>query len=63
VFHQFRQAKIVFGGSILSSTIILLLPQLPQKNGACIKNGQNEMVKIILIPWSKSGKLTVEVLP
>jgi hypothetical protein len=31
VFHQFRQAKFVYGGSILSSSQFLLLPQLPPK--------------------------------
>ncbi len=29
VFHQFKQAKIAYGGSILSSSQFLLLPQLP----------------------------------
>jgi hypothetical protein len=31
VFHRFRQAKFAYGGSILSSSQFLLLPQLPQK--------------------------------
>jgi hypothetical protein len=31
VFHRFRQAKFDNGGSILSSSQFLLLPQLPQK--------------------------------
>jgi hypothetical protein len=31
VFHQFRQAKFDYGGSILSSSQFLLLLQLPQK--------------------------------
>ncbi len=31
VFHQFRKAKFAYGGSILSSSQFLLLPQLPQK--------------------------------
>jgi hypothetical protein len=31
VFHQFREAKFAYGGSILSSSQFLLLPQLPQK--------------------------------
>jgi hypothetical protein len=41
VFHQFRQAKFANGGSILGSSQFLLLPQLPQKNEACVKSGQN----------------------
>jgi hypothetical protein len=31
VFHQFRQAKFAYGGSFLSLSQFLLLPQLPQK--------------------------------
>jgi hypothetical protein len=31
VFHRFRQAKFDNGGSILSSSQVLLQPQLPQK--------------------------------
>ncbi len=31
VFHQFRQAKLANGGSILSSSQFLILSQLPQK--------------------------------
>jgi hypothetical protein len=31
VFHRFRKAKFAYGGSILSSSQFLLLPQLPQK--------------------------------
>jgi hypothetical protein len=31
VHHQFRQAKFAYGGSVLSSSQILLLPELPQK--------------------------------
>jgi hypothetical protein len=31
VFYQFRQAKFAYGGSILSSSQFLLMPQLPQK--------------------------------
>ncbi len=31
VFHRFRQAKFDYGGSILSSSQVLQLPQLPQK--------------------------------
>jgi hypothetical protein len=31
VFHRFRQAKFDYGGSILSFSQFLLLPQLPQK--------------------------------
>ncbi len=31
VFHRFRKAKFAYGGSILSSSQFLLLPQLSQK--------------------------------
>ncbi len=31
VFHQFMQAKFDYGGSILSLSQFLLLPQLPKK--------------------------------
>ncbi len=31
VFYQFREAKFCNGGSILSSSQFLILPQLPQK--------------------------------
>jgi hypothetical protein len=31
VFHRFRQAKFDYGGSILSSSQFLILPQLPKK--------------------------------
>jgi hypothetical protein len=31
VFHQFRQAKFAYDGSILSSSQFLLLPQPPRK--------------------------------
>jgi hypothetical protein len=31
VFHYFRQAKFAIGGSILSLSHFLLLPQWPQK--------------------------------
>ncbi len=41
VFHQFGQAKFDKGGSILSSSQFLLLPQLLQKNEARYKSGQN----------------------
>ncbi len=41
VFHQFRQAKFDKGGSILSHSQFLLLPQLPQKNEAHFKSSQN----------------------
>ncbi len=41
VFHQFEQAKFVNIVLILSPSHIFLLPQLRQKNQACVKSGQN----------------------
>ncbi len=40
VFHQFRQAKFVYGGSILSLSQFLLLAQQPLKNDTRYKSGQ-----------------------
>ncbi len=37
VFHQFRQAKFADGGSILTSSQFLQLPQLPLKTTIAIK--------------------------
>ncbi len=48
VFHRFRQAKFENGSSILSLSHFLLLPQLPPKNEACFKSGQN---------WLKNNQL------
>jgi hypothetical protein len=44
VFHRLSQAKFVYGGSILSSSQFLLLPQLPQKIKFAFK-----VVKIIIL--------------
>ncbi len=43
VFHQMWQTKFNYGGSILSLSQFLLLPQLPQKNEACFKGGKNRL--------------------
>ncbi len=37
MFHRFRQPKFAYGGSILSSSQFLLLPQLPQKTALTSK--------------------------
>ena len=39
-FHRFVQAKFAYGGPILGSSWVLLLPQLPVKNNARFKSGQ-----------------------
>ncbi len=41
VFHGFGKAKFAYGGSILGSRQLILLPQLPLKNDAQFKSGQN----------------------
>ncbi len=60
VFHRFRQAKFAYGGSILSLSQFLLLPELPLKMklaSKVVKINSN----IILSPQrSKSTKLIVE---
>ncbi len=48
VFHQLRQAK--FGGSILSSSQFLLLPQLPQKMELASKAVKVDSKKTVLLP-------------
>jgi len=40
-FHRFGQAKFPDGGSVLGSSQFSVLPQLPQKNDAQFKSGQN----------------------
>jgi len=40
-FHGFGQAKFPDGGSVLGSSQVSILPQLPQKNDARFKRGQN----------------------
>jgi hypothetical protein len=43
VFHRARQAEFAYGGSILSSSQFLLLPQQPIKTTLAIKEGKNEL--------------------
>jgi hypothetical protein len=59
-FHQYGQAKFAFGGSILSSSQFLLLPQLPQKTKVASKAVKNDSKVIISFPSSNSVKRTVE---
>jgi len=42
-FHRFGQDKFPDGGSILVSSQFSALPQLPPKNDAQFKRGQNEL--------------------
>jgi hypothetical protein len=42
VFHRFRQAKFANDGLILSLSQFTIRPQLPQKNEAHVKSGQNQ---------------------
>jgi len=42
-FHGFGQAKFAYGGLILGSSHFTLLHQLPLKNDATIKSGQNQL--------------------
>ncbi len=53
VFHQFRQAKSVYSGSIVSSSPFLLLPQLFLKTMLAIKVVKMDSKIIILLPWYK----------
>ncbi len=41
VFRGFGQAKFAYGGSIFGLSQFTLLPQLPLKNDAQFKSGQN----------------------
>jgi hypothetical protein len=50
VFHQFRQAKFAYGGSILSSSQFLLLAELPQKMELASKVVKVDSKLIILLP-------------
>jgi hypothetical protein len=50
VFHQFGQAKFVYGGSILSLSQFLLLPQLPQKIELASKVVKNDSKIIVSLP-------------
>ncbi len=50
VFHQFREAKSANGGSILSSSQFLILPQLPQKIKLASKEVKIDSKIIISLP-------------
>jgi hypothetical protein len=50
VFHRFRQAKFAYGGSILSSSQFLLLPQLPQKMELALKVVKVDSKIIVSLP-------------
>jgi hypothetical protein len=50
VFQVFRQAKSANGGSILSSSQFLLLPQLPQKIKLALKVVKVDSKIIISLP-------------
>ncbi len=49
MFHRYRQAKYAIGGSMLSSSRFLLMPQLTQKTKLDIKRS-NLTEKIVSIP-------------
>jgi hypothetical protein len=49
LFRQFRQAKFANGGSILSSSQFLLLPQLPRKMEFATKVVKSALEIIILL--------------
>ncbi len=59
MFHRFRQAKFAYGGSILSSSQFLLLPQLPQKMELASKVVKVDSKIIVSYLRSKSVKLTL----
>jgi hypothetical protein len=61
VFHPFRQAKFSYGGSILSLSQCLLLPQLPLKTKLAIKEVKIDSKIIISLTCSKSAKQTAYV--
>ncbi len=57
MFQGFSKAKSANGGSILSSSKFLILPQLPPKNNARFKSGQswlknNHLATQDLNPWN-----------
>ncbi len=62
VFHRFRQAEFAYGCPILSSSQFLATDPSALKNEAHFKNGQIHSKKLIVLPQSKSVKLTVEVI-
>ena len=53
-FHRFGQAKIRIGGSTLSLSQFLLLPQLPQKTALASKVVKNDSKKVISLRLAKS---------
>jgi hypothetical protein len=60
VFQGFSKAKFSFGGSILSSSQFLILPQLPQKMKLTSKVVKIEQKKLSRYLRSKSLKLPVK---
>jgi hypothetical protein len=61
VFQGFSYAKFAYGGSILSSSQFLILPQLPQKMKLTLKVVKIDPKIIVSLPTFKSLKLTVDV--
>jgi hypothetical protein len=59
VFHRFWKGQFAYGGSILSSSQFLLLPQLPQNLMLDTKVDKNGSKIIISIQYYKSLKHTV----
>jgi hypothetical protein len=59
VFHRFREAKFAHGGSILSSSQFLLLPQQPLKTTITMTVVEINSKIILLLPQSKPVKQTV----
>ncbi len=62
VYHRFMQAKIAYGGSILSSSQFLLLSSGPLKLTLTIKVVKIDSKTVILLPWSKSMKQSLEMI-
>ncbi len=60
VFHQFRQVKFDFGGSIVSLRQFLLMPQQPLKMTLALKVVKMKSKIIFLLSWSKLAKQTVK---
>jgi hypothetical protein len=50
VFDRFRQAKFAYGGSILSLSKFLLLPELPQKMELASKVVKDDSKIIVSLP-------------
>ncbi len=63
VFHRFKQPKFAHGGSrCFKLELIFVTAQLPQKIMLTSKQVKIDLKKIILLPRSKSVKLTVVLL-